>query len=159
MGKEIERKFLVKRLDWRTTVGAYYRQGYLNLDKMRTVRVRTVHDLASGEAHGYLTIKGKSVGASRAEYEYEIPLEDATELLNQLCQRPLIEKTRYRVPYGEVIWEVDEFAGENTGLVVAEVELEELDQPFAIPEWVGEEVTADPRYFNSALVEHPFTRW
>lgn len=159
MAQEIERKFLVKQEGWRTIAGAHYRQGYLNLDKARTVRVRTVHDLTTGEQHGYLTIKGKSVGASRAEYEYKIPIQDATELLDRLCQQPLIEKIRYRIPQGEVIWEVDEFMGENTGLVVAEVELQDVEQAFDKPAWVGSEVTDDPRYFNSSLVKHPFSRW
>lgn len=159
MGKEIERKFLVKGDGWRTPNGAHYRQGYLNLDKARTVRVRTVHDLASGEQHGYLTIKGKSVGASRSEYEYEIPIEDAQELLDQLCHRPLIEKVRHRIPQGAVTWEIDEFLGENAGLIVAEVELEDVKQSFASPAWLGQEVTDDRRYFNSSLVEHPFSQW
>lgn len=159
MGQEIERKFLVTGDGWRTNIGAHYRQGYLNLDKARTVRVRTVHYLASGEQHGYLTIKGKSVGASRTEYEYEISVVDAHELLDQLCHRPLIEKVRHRIPQGALTWEIDEFLGENSGLVVAEIELSHADQPFEQPDWLGQEVTADPRYFNSSLVEHPFAQW
>ena len=159
MGKEIERKFLVTGDDWRTNNGAHYRQGYLNLNKERTVRVRTVHDLASGEQHGYLTIKGKVVGVSRSEYEYEIPTSDAHEMLDQLCQRPLIEKIRHRVPQGAVTWEIDEFSGENAGLIVAEVELTTADQVFDRPQWLGQEVTDDPRYFNASLVTHPFTKW
>lgn len=159
MGKEIERKFLVKQEGWRTTTGAHYRQGYLSIDKVRTVRVRTVHYLATGEQHGYLTIKGKSVGGSRPEYEYEIPIADAQEMLNQLCHHPLIEKIRHRIPQDAIIWEIDEFLGENAGLVVAEVELQNIEQPFEKPAWLGEEVTTDLRYFNSSLVTHPFSRW
>lgn len=159
MGKEIERKFLVKTEEWRTNNGAHYRQGYLCIDKERTVRVRTVQEQASGAQHGYLTIKGKSVGASRAEYEYEIPILEAHELLDHLCQRPLIEKIRHRIAHGAVTWEVDEFLGENAGLVVAEVELTAADQAFEKPAWVGQEVTDDARYFNSSLVTHPFTQW
>lgn len=171
MATEIERKFLVKQESWRTTAdahyrekGARYRQGYLSTDKERTVRVRTIAQVRSaqgegGEQHGYLTIKGKSVGASRAEYEYEIPMQDAEEMLDTLCQRPLIEKIRYKVDQGGVTWEVDEFFGENAGLIIAEVELEDADQSFTKPAWVGQEVTDDPRYFNANLVEHPFSCW
>lgn len=154
MGIEIERKFLTSSDDWRGVVeGVDYRQGYLSTLKERTVRVRTV-----GE-QGYLTIKGVSIGASRAEYEYEIPVDDAHELLDELCERPLIEKRRHRIPFAGLIWEVDEFFGENHRLVLAEVELASEDQPFEIPPWIGEEVTGDPRYFNSNLVAHPFSTW
>ncbi|MBX3011678.1 MAG: CYTH domain-containing protein [Caldilineaceae bacterium] len=159
MAQEIERKFLVQGDAWRTDGGAHYRQGYLTVDKARTVRVRTVHERASGEQAGYLTIKGKSQGASRAEYEYEIPMADATELLDQLCLRPLIEKIRYRIPHADLIWEVDEFLGENAGLIVAEVELTSVEQAFVKPAWVGQEVTTDRRYFNASLVTHPFSQW
>lgn len=159
MGREIERKFLVKGDAWRTTTGAHYRQGYLSVDKGRTVRVRTVHDRTSGEQHGYLTIKGKAVGVIRAEYEYEIPITDAHELLDQLCHRPLIEKIRHRIVQGSVTWEVDEFLGENAGLVVAEIELADADQKFEKPAWLGQEVTGDSRYFNSNLVTYPFRQW
>ncbi len=106
-----------------------------------------------------MTIKGKSVGASRAEYEYEIPILEAHELLDHLCQRPLIEKIRHRITQGAVTWEIDEFLGENAGLVVAEVELADADQKFEKPAWLGQEVTDDLRYFNSSLVTHPFTQW
>lgn len=159
MAKEIERKFLVQGEAWRTTTGARYRQGYLSLDPLRTVRVRTVEKPATGEQQGYLTIKGKAVELARPEYEYEIPVADAHELLNQLCQRPLIEKIRHRLPIDDVVWEIDEFLGENAGLVVAEVELTSADQPFAKPAWLGEEVTDDPRYLNASLVTLPFTHW
>lgn len=160
MGQEIERKFLLKHDGWRMNAArAHYRQGYLSLDEDRTVRVRTVVQEASGKGQGYLTIKGKTVGAGRAEYEYEIPISDAQELLDQLCRRPLIEKYRYRLPQGELTWEIDEFLGENAGLVVAEIELEAADQLFAQPDWVGKEVTHDARYSNASLVEYPYSQW
>ncbi len=154
MAKEIERKFLVKGDSWRgSDNGKRYRQGYLSTVKERTVRVRTAGD------HGFITVKGISVGATRSEYEYEIPTADASEMLDRLCQRPLVEKTRYRIPFGGLTWEVDEFEGDNRGLVTAEVELQSETQPVLLPNWIGEEVTADPRYFNSNLVAHPFSKW
>ena len=152
MGREIERKFLVKGFTWREVKGAMIRQGYLNSAKERNVRVRIIEDKA------YLTIKGIAVGASRLEFEYEVPLKDAAELL-EICEKPLIEKRRYRVLEGGLIWEVDEFFGENEGLIVAEVELESEDQAFHKPDWIGEEVTGDPRYFNSNLIRNPYTNW
>ena len=106
-----------------------------------------------------LTIKGRTVGATRGEWEYPIPLEDAQVFLDSLCERPIIEKYRYRIPYQGLTWEVDEFLGDNAGLVVAEVELKREDQLFAKPEWVGEEVTHDTRYFNASLLRHPYSRW
>ncbi|MGE4311519.1 CYTH domain-containing protein [Desulfovibrio sp.] len=154
MGKEIERKFLLKGDAWRDLAqGTMYRQGYLNSAKERTVRVRTVGDKA------FLTIKGITVGATRAEYEYEIPFADCNALLDNLAEKPLIEKKRYKIKQGEFVWEIDEFFGDNKGLIVAEVELTSEDQAFPKPEWVGEEVTGDPRYFNSNLIKHPFTKW
>lgn len=154
MAVEIERKFLVKGDDWRSlAIGAVYRQGYLASEQGCVVRVRVV----SGQ--GYLTIKGAPQGIIRAEYEYAIPFTDATALLDTLCQRPLIEKTRYRIPWQTVVWEVDEFAGENQGLIVAEVELADPEQVIELPDWIGEEVSHDSRYFNSNLVKHPFSRW
>jgi adenylate cyclase len=152
MAREIERKFLIKGSAWRRAGAMRLRQGYLSSAKGRTVRVRTVGDKA------YLTIKGMAVGATRPEFEYEIPYEDAKELLN-LCEMPLIEKDRYRVEEGGVVWEIDEFLGENLGLIIAEVELESEGQPLAKPDWVGEEVTGDPRYFNSNLIRKPYTKW
>lgn len=154
MAKEIERKFLVKNDTWRgQDKGKRYRQGYLNTAKERTVRARTAGD------KGYLTIKGITVGASRSEYEYEIPVADANEMLDRLCERPLIEKTRYRVPHDGLVWEIDEFEGENSGLIVAEVELKDEHQSLTLPDWVDEEVTGDPRYFNANLVAKPFSKW
>ena len=153
MGKEIERKYLVLGESWRELAeGVLYRQGYLNSQKERVVRARTMGPKAA------LTIKGISVGATRLEFEYEIPFDDANSLL-ELCEQPLVEKTRYKIPFGGLIWEVDEFHGVNEGLVVAECELESEDQAIEKPDWVGEEVTGDPRYFNSNLIANPFTSW
>lgn len=154
MAIEIERKFLVKSDDWRALgTGTLYRQGYLMSGDNRTVRVRIAGD------QGYLTIKSAAIGLARAEYEYEIPLADAAELLDDLCNRPLIEKTRYKIPWDGLVWEVDEFAGENQGLIVAEVELTDADQSISLPPWIGQEVSDDPRYFNSRLVKLPFSQW
>lgn len=154
MGTEIERKFLLTGEDWKALAGGiHYRQGYLNSQKERTVRVRTIDD------NGFLTIKGISVGATRMEYEYEIPVEDANVLLDELCEKPLIEKNRSRIDFGGFVWEVDEFFGENEGLVVAEIELESEDQQFDKPAWVGDEVSGDSRYFNSNLIKHPYNSW
>jgi adenylate cyclase len=154
MAKEIERKFLVKGDSWRRDrAGKPYRQGYLSTEKERTVRIRTAGDQA------FITIKGVSSGASRSEYEYEIPVRDANEMLDHLCKKPLIEKTRYRIPHDNLVWEVDEFAGENRGLVLAEVELKDENQEVSLPSWIGREVTDDRRYFNVNLVEEPFSKW
>jgi adenylate cyclase len=154
MGKEIERKFLVKGNSWRAQAhGKRYRQGYLSTVKERTVRVRV-----AGE-QGFITVKGITIGDTRPEYEYEIPLADANEMIDKLCERPFVEKTRYRIPQGEVVFEVDEFEGVNRGLIVAEVELKSEDQKFDKPAWLGDEVSNDPRYFNANLVAKPFTTW
>lgn len=153
MPAEIERKFLVKDERWRSlATGQVYRQGYIATG-LRTVRVRVV-----GE-QGYLTIKGPTVGISRAEFEYAIPVQDASEMLETLCDPPLIEKTRYKIPWAGLVWEVDEFAGVNRGLIMAEVELPDPNQPIDYPDWIGEEVSHDPRYYNSNLAKHPFTQW
>ncbi len=156
MGQEIERKFLVTGDAWRTLgEPVCIRQGYLCSGPERVVRVRTAGDRA------WLTIKGVNFGATRREYEYPIPLGDATELLeiDGFCERPLIEKRRTRIPLGEVVWEVDEFLGENQGLIIAEVELRDPEQPVALPAWIGAEVTGDARYYNNNLLAHPFSRW
>jgi len=153
MGKEIERKFLVTGEAWRTGEKKRYRQGYLSLDEKRTVRVRTTPE------KGYVTIKGPGKGATRNEFEYEIPKTDAIELLESLCVKPLIEKDRYRVSHRGLMWEVDEFFGANQGLVIAEIELESEDQALDKPDWVGEEVTGDERYYNVNLVAKPYTSW
>jgi adenylate cyclase len=153
MGQEIERKFLVKGIAWRNGDGVSIRQGYLHNEVDGTVRVRT-----KGE-HAYLTVKGSTSGITRLEFEYEIPLEEADQILDELCQKPLIEKTRYEVHVGRFKWEIDEFLGENAGLVVAEVELEDEDQEFPRPDWLGEEVSGDFRYQNANLVKHPYSKW
>lgn len=154
MGKEIERKYLIKDDTWRKHAsGTTYRQGYLSTVKERTVRVRTIDD------KGFLTIKGITIGATRREYEYEIPTEDANEMLDELCEKPIIEKTRFKISHAGLTWEIDEFAGVNQGLIVAEVELESEDQNIDFPPWVGEEVSGDPRYFNSNLIANPFANW
>jgi adenylate cyclase len=154
MGVEIERKFLVAGNAWRA-VGepALMRQGYLSLDPERTVRVRIEGSSAM------LTIKGKNRGATRGEWEYPIPVAEAAELLDTLCQQPLVEKIRHRIPSGPHTWEVDEFLGANAGLVVAEIELGSENEAFEKPEWLGAEVTHDSRYFNSNLIRHPYSAW
>lgn len=156
MGIEIERKFLVTGDAWRSADGETLCQAYLNRDKQRTVRVRIAG--RSGHERAWLTIKGVSVGATRSEFEYEIPVADARELL-ALADGPAIEKVRRRVEHEGLVWEVDEFFGANAGLVVAEVELTDEGQVLSLPAWVGREVTDDPRYFNSSLASLPFSRW
>ena len=154
MGQEVERKFLVVGESWRERAkGSELRQGFLSTHPERAVRVRVAGDQA------WLTIKGKTVGATRAEFEYAIPLEDAKRLLDELCERPLVEKVRYTLEAGSHTWEIDVFEGVNAGLVVAEIELGGEDEPFEKPAWLGEEVTHDPRYFNSNLVRHPYRDW
>jgi adenylate cyclase len=155
MATEIERKFLVHGTAWRSAadVGTRIWQGYLNRDKHRTVRVRVAGEKA------FLTIKGLTQGATRAEFEYEIPLSDATAL-RALCDGPVIDKIRYRIPCTpHLVWEVDEFFGDNQGLVVAEIELESENQPFTLPDWLGAEVTTDARYYNANLAAVPYRSW
>lgn len=154
MALEIERKFLVIDDAWRQqAIGKDYRQGYLTVDPERTVRVRIAGD------RGFLTVKGKSQGMSRSEFEYPIPLKEASQLLDQLCLKPLIEKKRYTVEYGGHTWEIDEFSGDNTGLIMAEVELAACDEQVELPPWVGEEVTNDNRYYNASLSRNPYRTW
>lgn len=153
MGREIERKFLVTGEGWKSADGEMYRQGYLSTAKERTVRVRIEGERA------VITVKGITEGVSRREYEYEVPVEDAAEMLDHLCERPLIEKRRRKIEHGGLIWEVDEFFGENEGLVIAEVELEDAGQAIERPEWLGEEVSDDPRYYNTNLVKKPYSTW
>jgi adenylate cyclase len=154
MSIEIERKFLVRDERWRSLgQGVLLRQGYLSSHPDRIVRVRIEGDAA------VMTIKGRTVGASRGEWEYPIPLDDARVFLDALCEKPIIEKTRYRIAHRGMVWEVDEFHGDNAGLVVAEIELTSEDQPFDKPDWIGEEVTHDPRYFNANLLRHPYCKW
>lgn len=155
MATEIERKFLVISDSWRARVtdSAYYRQGYLANTGEVSVRVR----VARGT--GYLNIKSATLGVRRQEFEYVIPLDEAMAMLDGLCSGPLIEKTRYLVPQGGHTWEVDVFEGDNAGLVVAEIELGAEDEVFELPEWVGAEVSHDPRYYNVCLVSHPYKEW
>lgn len=153
MGIEIERKFLVRGTAWRamappTTI----RQGYLCSDEVRSVRIRLAGDKA------WLTIKSGAKGITRAEFEYAIPKKECVALL-ELCEGPLIEKERRAISFEGLIWEVDSFFGANAGLVIAEVELAREDQAFVKPEWIAEEVSADPRYLNSNLVKYPFSLW
>jgi CYTH domain-containing protein len=152
MGIEIERKFLVKNT-WPKENGTLYIQGYLSRQKERTVRVRVVGD------KGYLTIKGKNQKASRLEYEYAIPAEEAKEILERLCEKPIIHKYRYKILYENTLWEIDQFLGENEGLIVAEVELRAEDQKIVLPPWAGLEVTNDARYYNANLISNPYKKW
>ena len=154
MGVEIERKFLLQGDAWRGLGQAVLlRQGYLSSARERVVRVRIEGEQAM------LTIKGANVGATRGEWEYPIPLADAVELLDGVCEQPLIEKVRHRIEHAGMVWEVDEFLGANAGLVVAEIELASEDQPFEKPEWIGAEVSGDARYYNANLIRHPFSQW
>ncbi len=154
MAKEIERKFLVKGDAWRALAeGVAYRQGYLNSQKERTVRIRMVGEKA------FLTVKGPTRGVTRTEFEYEIPYDDCLAMLDELAEKPIVEKKRYRIPAGPYVWEVDEFFGVNAGLVLAEIELPSEDAAFDKPEWIGEEVSGDARYFNSSLVANPYSDW
>jgi len=154
MGIEIERKFLVKGDGWRSqaTCQTRFSQGYLSRDPARTVRVRIAGDAA------FLTIKGATRGATRAEFEYAVPLADAQQML-ALCDGPAVEKIRHLCPHEGMTWEVDEFLGANAGLVVAEIELQSEGQAFARPAWLGDEVTGDGRYVNANLVVKPFSSW
>lgn len=154
VGWEIERKFLVIGDAWRMLAGGHLcRQGYLSIAKERTVRVRTYR------GQGAITVKGLSRGPRRREYEYPIPLADAEAMLDHLCRRPLIEKNRHRIVCRKLLWEVDEFFGSNEGLIVAEVELADPFQHVSKPDWIGQEVTHDPRYFNANLVFNPYQSW
>ncbi len=154
MGIEIERKFLVIGDQWRDgAVGTSYRQGYIVAEHGRTVRVRRAG------RHGYLTIKGPGSGLCRPEFEYEIPPDDADQMLDLFCQETMIEKIRYRVHDSGSLWEIDEFAGENSGLLLAEIELTHEDQEFSRPQWLGREVTGDARYHNACLSRSPFSHW
>lgn len=154
MGVEIERKFLVCDERWKVLgAGVSIQQGYLSSHPERIVRVRIEG------ASAVLTIKGRTVGAARGEWEYPIPIEDARKFLADLCEKPLIEKIRYRILHVGMVWEVDEFSGENAGLVVAEIELDAEDQQFSKPDWIGDEVTHDSRYANANLRRNPFSNW
>ena len=152
MGVEIERKFLVKE-GWQPTgESVSIKQGYLPGTGPMLVRIRLEDQRA------LLTLKGRTEGVTRSEYEYEIPVQDAQELLLR-CRKKVVEKTRYFVIHGDYTWEVDVFAGANKGLVVAELELSDEDEDFDRPDWLGAEVSSDARYYNSNLAEHPFSEW
>lgn len=155
MAEEIERKFLVRDDNWRRGVqrSAYYRQGYLAVNDACAVRVRLQDDKA------WLTIKNATLDVRRQEYEYAIPVTDAREMLDTLCVGATVSKTRYFVEHESDLWEVDVFDGDNDGLVLAELELAEVDQTFSRPDWLGEEVSGDPRYLNSALAVRPYSSW
>ena len=154
MNREIERKFLVCGDGWKSgAVGVHYLQGYIPTASDCTVRVRVMGD------HGVLTLKGPTQGISRAEYEYPIPVVEALEMLHSLCILPLIEKMRYTRIYNKHTWEIDQFHGENEGLILAELELEAEDESFEIPPWIGDEVSSSPAYRNSRLVLHPYMTW
>lgn len=155
MATEIERKFLVTNDSWKkeVTSTAEYTQGYLATERSCSIRIRVEQDRAS------LNIKSATLGISRNEYDYPIPLSEANEILQDLCIKPLLKKTRYHVPHGTHVWEIDVFDGDNKGLVVAEIELETQDELFSRPDWLGEEVSDDPRYYNVSLVDHPYSKW
>lgn len=154
MALEIEHKFLVNSLAFRNYAKpVLYRQGYLADLPDRSIRVRTVGD------KGFITIKARVSVLTRQEFEYEIPLSDALKILKEVCIGPIVEKYRYTINYKGFIWEVDEFLGDNAGLIVAEIEVTDEDQLFGKPDWVGDEVTNDPRYLNSNLSKSPFNTW
>lgn len=154
MGIEIERKFLVTSNAYKQdAVGVLYRQGYLAITSGKVVRVRIA------DTRGFLTIKGPSIGSGRLEYEYEIPVCDANQMLNNLCEGPIIEKYRYTASWEGFTWEIDEFLGENQGLVMAEIELESENQEFPLPPWAGREVTGDSRFYNASLTRKPYATW
>ncbi|SDH66841.1 CYTH domain-containing protein [Pedobacter terrae] len=155
MGKEIERKFLIDQQKWDNLTkpeGKLLRQGYLLSDKDKTIRVRAT------ETKGFLTIKGQTIGATRLEYEYEIPVVEATELLDNFSVSEL-SKTRYEIQFNGKLWEVDVFSGDNAGLIVAEIELESEEETFDLPDWIDKEVTEEERYYNSNLTVRPFKDW
>lgn len=154
MAKEIERKFLVKDCTWKSgRSGLLCSQGYLAADEEVTVRVRIIG------VRAYLTVKGRTQGMTRDEFEYEIDVEDADIMLHNMAKKGTVVKMRYKVESEGMIWEVDEFLYDNEGLILAEIELEREDQEIALPEWIGDEVTGDVRYNNSSLALHPFSRW
>jgi adenylate cyclase len=155
MGIEIERKFLVNKEKWSKVVKeekSLFRQGYIVSDPEKTIRVRLT------DSAGYITIKGLSVGASRAEYEYAIPKDDAQQLLDNFCASEL-SKIRYFITHDDKLWEVDEFLGNNEGLIVAEIELTAENESFSLPDWVESEVTSDKKYSNSNLAINPYKNW
>ena len=155
MAIEIEHKFLLANDDWRKQIdrSVQYRQGYLTSSPSSSIRVRISDDRA------WLNIKSATIGSHRYEFEYEIPQTDAIEMLSKLCTKPLIEKTRHIIFSNGNTWEIDEFFGDNAGLIVAEIELSEIGEEFIRPSWLGKEVTDDLRYYNNNLAKHPFREW
>ena len=155
MAKEIEKKFLLKSDGWRKAINRsrQFIQGYLVGSKQASVRIRIEGDQA------FINIKSATLDVTRDEYEYKIPLADANEMLQALCDKPLIVKIRHDVMYGDKKWEIDEFQQENAGLIVAEIELDSVDEDFDMPEWAGQEVSEDARYYNVCLVKHPYSTW
>ncbi len=155
MALEIEHKFLIINNNWKEDVekASEYKQGYLVSDKKRSIRVRVSDEKA------WLNIKSATIGTSRQEYEYEISLDEGIEILNSLCERPIIEKTRHFVFFEGHTWEIDVFSGDNDGLIVAEIELSAVGEDFCKPDWVGEEVTDDLKYYNNSLCKNPFKNW
>lgn len=155
MALEIEHKFLVVSEEWRSQVfeSKIIRQGYLSNNPQASVRVR----IEGQEAN--INIKGMTLGIQRLEYEYPIPFAQANELLDKLCTKPLIDKTRHLVEFAGKRWEIDEFTGENEGLIVAELELKQVGEIFEKPAWAGEEVSGIVRYYNVSLQKYPFSDW
>ena len=155
MAQEIERKFLVSSDAWRAEVSRVekYRQGYLSDNAECSIRVRI------SDEHAWLNLKSATLGIQRTEYEYPVPLKDAEEMLASFCRHAVIIKSRYFVKFKDYVWEIDVFEGDNTGLVVAEIELNDENEKFARPPWLGKEVSDDPRYYNVCLVEHPYSQW
>lgn len=155
MALEIEHKFLVKNNDWQKYVikSIEYKQGYLISDNKKSVRIRTTQNKA------WINIKSATIGTQRHEYEYEVPISDSLEMLDKLCEKPLIEKTRHFVSSEQHTWEIDVFKGDNQGLIVAEIELSEIGEYFHIPDWIGLEVTQDLRYYNNMLCKYPYNKW
>jgi len=155
MATEIERKFLLKNSSWKELAdeGTQYTQGYLVGSKHASVRVRIQGKRA------FLNIKSATIDITRQEFEYEIPLDEATEMLETLCEKPLIDKVRYLIKNENHVWEIDVFSGDNDGLIVAEIELKDKDENFIKPDWLGDEVSDDERYYNVCLVKHPFKDW
>ncbi len=155
MAIEVEHKFLLANDDWRKQVtrSVEYRQGYLTSEPTSSIRVRI------SDNHAWLNIKSATIGTQRHEFEYEIPLNDGYEIIDYLCRKPLIEKTRHFIDLGKHLWEIDEFKGANEGLIVAEIELGSAGEVFDKPSWLGAEVTHDLRYYNNNLAATPFTEW
>ncbi|RPH33884.1 MAG: CYTH domain-containing protein [Bacteroidales bacterium] len=155
MGKEIERKFLVNTTKWvslEKPIGDYFRQGYLLNTPEKTVRIRQTG------TKGFITIKGSSIGATRAEFEFEIPKDEANEILDTFVEQSII-KNRFKITFGGKVWEIDEFLGDNQGLIIAEIELFREDEQFGLPDWIESEVTHEQKYYNANLINNPYKNW